>query len=120
MISLNLTPLFQARGIERPFSFLVKAGFSRESATKLINGGTASIRFSQLEKLCLLFICEPNDLFLFTPQADKQYPPDCPLFKIIKQEPTGQWEQAFATLPFSQLKELTRNIVNDAEAIKKG
>ena len=40
MLSLNLTPIFNARGITKPYTFLVKAGFTPHSANGIINSKT--------------------------------------------------------------------------------
>jgi DNA-binding Xre family transcriptional regulator len=112
MLSLNLTPIFKARGIERPFSFLVKAGLSPHSANAVLNSTTKSFRLDHIELLCRTLICEPNDLLLWTPDKDKQYSNDHPLFKLQQQDSSKDMKETMATIPYKQLKEITKQINN--------
>ena len=41
-------------------------GMSYQNFNKMINNETKSIRYENIETLCLLFECTPNDLFKFT------------------------------------------------------
>ncbi len=67
MLSLNLKPIFKARGIDRPFTFLVKAGLTSHAANTVLNSTTKSFRLDHIEVLCRTLVCEPNDLLLSTP-----------------------------------------------------
>jgi len=112
MLSLNLTPIFKARGIEKPFSYLVKAGLSAHSAHAIVNSNTRSFRLDHIELLCRTLICEPNDLLLWAPDKDKQYSDDHPLFKLQQQDNAKDMKKTMATLPYKQLKEITKQINN--------
>ena len=112
MLSLNLQPIFNARGIDRPFTFLVNAGFTRHSATIIINNNTKSLRFKHIELLCKVLFCEPNDLFLWTPEKGEHYAENFPLSKLKKSEPIGNWKETLAKMPFKDLKEVTKNIIS--------
>jgi DNA-binding Xre family transcriptional regulator len=119
MLTLQLAPIFKARGIERPFSFLVKAGLSRHAATRLLNGKPSVLRLDHLELLCRVLICDPHDLLVFTPENDQQYLPDHPLFKLKQKEPVGNLQQAIASMPYNQLKEVTKNILSGGQDVSK-
>lgn len=110
MLSLNLKPIFQARGIERPFSFMVKAGISPSSANAILDGSTRTFRLDHIELLCKILICEPNDLLLWTPNKDQQYSNDHPLFNLQQQDSFKDLKQTMATIPYKQLKEITKQI----------
>ncbi|HRH59369.1 MAG TPA: helix-turn-helix transcriptional regulator [Chitinophagaceae bacterium] len=109
MLSLNLAPIFKARGIERPYSFLVKAGFTYHSATNILNNNTRSIRFDHLELLCKALVCEPNDLLLYTPGSNP-LPDQHPLNNLIQTHHPADIKQTFATIPYKQLKEINKQI----------
>lgn len=109
MLSLNLTPIFKARGIERPYTFLVKAGLTYHTVTKILNNNTSSIRFDHIELLCKALICEPNDLFQYTP-GNTQLPDRHPLNNLIHTQSPADAKQPFATMPYKQLKEITAQI----------
>ena len=51
------------RGIQRPYSFLVKNGFAAQTATNWSQNYIGCVRAEQMEKLCMLLNCTPNDLF---------------------------------------------------------
>ncbi len=51
------------RGIERPYTFLVKNGFAAQTATDWSQNYIGCVRAEKLEKLCTLLNCTPNDLF---------------------------------------------------------
>ena len=110
MLSLNLKPIFQARGIERPFSFMVKAGISPASANAILDGSVRTFRLDHIELLCKILICEPNDLLLWAPNADQQYANDHPLFNLQQQDSLKDLKQTMATIPYKQLKEITKQI----------
>jgi DNA-binding Xre family transcriptional regulator len=112
MLTLNLKPIFQARGIERPYSFLVKSGFSYHTANLLLNSTTKSFRLDHIEKLCTILICEPNDLLLYSHYKDQQLPQEHPLNNLKQTENQKGIQQTLATMPYKQLKQITTQINN--------
>jgi hypothetical protein len=110
MLSLHLAPIFKARGITKPYSFLVKAGFTPFTATNIINYNSRVFRLDHIEMLCNILVCEPNDLLLFTPDKGRQYAPNNPLLKLAGDESNSNWPNTLATMPFKELKEATKNI----------
>ena len=110
MLSLNLAPIFNARGITKPHGFLVRNGFSPFTASRLMNNQTFVFRLQHMEKLCEVLVCEPNDLLLFTPNKNKLYPPNHPLLKL-KHDDSNNWSAAIAAMPFKELKEAANKII---------
>ena len=110
MLSLNLIPIFNARGIERPFTFLIKAGMTNNAAHAVLSSKTRHFRLDQIELLCRVLICEPSDIVVYTPEKDHPLPPDHPLNNLKKTETIGDIKQTLATMPFRQLKEITKQI----------
>ena len=112
MLTLNLAPIFRARGIEKPFTFLVNAGLPRHSATRLINNKPAVLRLDHMELLCRVLVCEPNDLLLFKPEKGQQYAANHPLLKLTQTLPASNWQQTLAEMPLKQLREITATITH--------
>ena len=112
MLTFNLKPIFQARGIERPYSFLVKSGFSYHTANLLLNSSTKSFRLDYIEKLCIALICEPNDLLAYKPNQNQQLFKEHPLNNLIQTENQKNFTQTLATMPYKQLKQITNQINN--------
>ncbi len=111
MLTLNLMPIFRLRGIEAPFSYLVQNGFSRHSATTLVNGDNRVLKLAHIEKLCDLLVCEPNDLLAWTADGRQKYPDNYPLAKL-KPQPVNDLKETLSKTPFSELKGITERIVN--------
>ena len=115
MLSLNLSPIFKARGITKPYSFLVKAGFTNFTASNILNSNTRVFRLDHIEMLCNVLVCEPNDLLLFTPDKSKQYAPNNPLLNLTHDDSNSNWPGTLASMPFKELKEATKIISNNTK-----
>lgn len=112
MLSLNLTPIFKMRGIEKPYTFLVKAGLSPNTATSILNNKTRTFRLDHIELLCDVLVCEPNDLLAWTPEKDRIYPDNHPLAKLKFQPAETGWVDTFSKMTYKELKEVTQSIIN--------
>ena len=110
MLSLNLAPIFSMRGIEKPYTFLVKAGLSPHSATTILNNKTRIFRLDHVELLCDILVCEPNDLLVWTPDKGKHYSENNPLVKL-KQQSEVSWQETISKMTFQELKEISNTIV---------
>ena len=110
MLSLEIRPVIKARGIEKPYTFLVKAGLSSHSATKILNNKTKVFRLKHIELLCKVLVCEPNDLLKWTPNKDEIYADNLPLIKLKRTEKLSDWKKTLDKMPFQELKEVTKRI----------
>jgi DNA-binding Xre family transcriptional regulator len=114
MITLHLNPIFIARAIDKPYSFLVRNGFTPQMAKGLIDGKRTNINLKYMERLCELLWCEPNDLFLWQPANGAQIAPEHPLRPLLKKDmvrPVSIREQ-LAKVP---LKELSKGFGRSEE-----
>ncbi len=93
MLTLNLTPIFKARNIVKPYSFLIKAGFTAHTATDIANGQKTAYSLAHIELLCRALYCTPNDLFLWKETKDEPLAPGHPLREV-----TGFAEDANALM----------------------
>ena len=112
MLTLNLTPIFRARGIQKPYSFLVKAGLSPHSANIILSSRTRIFRLDHIELLCNVLNCEPNDLLKWTPENGKIYAENNSLNKLIQAEPETTIQETITSIPYKELKELTKTFNN--------
>ncbi len=115
MLKLHLDPIFKARGIAKPYTFLVKAGLTSATAYMLLEGKSRSIKLDHVELLCRLLVCEPNDLMVWTPDKERNYAANHPLFKLRAQDEGSGWEETLGSLPFKELRELTKSIAAKKE-----
>ena len=112
MLYLHLSPIFAARGIKRPYSFLVKAGFTHHTATNVLKSSTCAIRLDHIEDLCRVLVCEPNDLFAWVPDKNVLYPAQNPLEKFRPSDPDVTFNNTLVTMHFSELKKVTKDFLN--------
>jgi DNA-binding Xre family transcriptional regulator len=71
MLRFNFTRLFKARGIDKPYRYLLNAGYSSNYASRIGNNRIQRIDLQELEKFCELFQCTPNDLLQWFPDKDE-------------------------------------------------
>ena len=62
MIKLRVDKLLESKGMTR-YALYKHLGMSYQNFNKIINNQTKSIRYEMIETLCVVFDCEPNDLF---------------------------------------------------------
>ena len=65
MVKLDALKLLQKRGHTKYWLYK-RLGMTYQSFHKMVNNQTASIRYENIEALCQLLECPPNDLFTFT------------------------------------------------------
>ena len=65
MIKLNVVPLLEKKG-KTKYWLYKQLGMSYQNFKRMINNETKSIRYENIETICLLLECEPNDLFEIT------------------------------------------------------
>lgn len=64
MVRLNVLNLLKQQGHTKYWLY-IQLGMSYQNFNKMVNNETASIRYENIEALCQLLSCTPNDLFLF-------------------------------------------------------
>ena len=64
MVRLNALSLLQVQGKTKYWLFK-QMGMSYQNFNKMINNQTSSVRYENIELLCRLLHCTPNELFLF-------------------------------------------------------
>ncbi|MDW7694537.1 helix-turn-helix transcriptional regulator [Flammeovirgaceae bacterium SG7u.111] len=112
MMYYNFKRVFKARGIERPFSFLQKAGFSDNFASKCNRNLIRRLELRELEKLCYLLRCTPNDLIVWEPDDASPLDKNHPLMEIKKPEKTVDMTKALNSVPLHQLAEIEQMILD--------
>ena len=106
------------RGIEKPFSFLVKNGFTYNVAHRIINSKTDKLSIKHIEQLCFILNCTPNDLMEYTPNTKKGENKDHPLNQLIRKKRERKYKHLMRELPIDKLdklEELLSKLDNKAE-----
>ena len=114
MLRFNFDRIYKIRGIERPFSYLVSRGFSASYATRMNNRNLRSINFNQLERLCELFQCTPNDLMEWKPGKDVTDPSSHALKDLIRTDHVSRINSLLGKIPVSDLDEIENYIKTKA------
>ena len=65
MIKLDVLRLLEEQG-KTKYWLYKQLGMSYQNFSKMINNQTKSIRYENIETMCLLLNCTPNDLFIIT------------------------------------------------------
>ena len=65
MIKLDVLRLLEEQG-KTKYWLYKQLGMSYQNFSKMINNQTKSIRYENIETMCRLFDCTPNDLFEIT------------------------------------------------------
>lgn len=65
MIQLDVLRLLQEQGKSKYWLYK-QLGMSYQNFSKMVNNETKSIRYENIEAMCQLLNCTPNDLFRFT------------------------------------------------------
>ena len=64
MVRLNVLELLQQQGHTKYWLY-IQLGMSYQNFNKMVNNQTASIRYENIEALCQILGCTPNELFVF-------------------------------------------------------
>lgn len=65
-----------------------------------------NINVDEMERLCLLLNCTPNDIFEWCPGKNIKDPSTCPLSVLIREEKVGVINELFKELPLEKLIEI--------------
>lgn len=65
MIKLNALELLEKQG-KTKYWLYKQLGMSYQNFSRMINNETKSIQYENIEAMCLLLKCTPNDLLIFT------------------------------------------------------
>ena len=64
MVKLNVLELLKKEEKTKYWLYM-QLGMSYQNFNKMVNNETKSIRYDNIEALCKIFNCKPNDLFVF-------------------------------------------------------
>lgn len=110
MITYNFDRIFKARAIERPFTFLRKAGFSDNFATKIKNNKVLRLNLIEIERLCIVLRCTPNDFYIWEPDNDNNVDKEHPINLIKKSDKAINLSKILNSIPLGQLDEIEKLI----------
>ena len=65
MIKLDVLRILEEQG-KTKYWLYKQLGMSYQNFSRMVNNQTKSIRYENIETMCLLLNCTPNDLFVIT------------------------------------------------------
>ena len=110
MLKFNFKRVFRARGIDKPFSFLVNYGYSNNSATRIVNNRIIQINMKDMEKLCVLLNCTPNDFFDWVPENPDADNGQHPLNSLKRGDQMVHLGQLINNIPIDKLADIENMI----------
>ena len=84
-LQFDVQRMLKIRGVQTFAPFMKAAGISYKTALDMVAGRYGSIKWSQMEKLCLALNCTPNDLFKWKGDGS-DLPANSELLKLIRPE----------------------------------
>ena len=115
MLVFNLSRVLALRGVDKPFSYLVKIGFYRTVASNLLNNKTVNIKISHIERLCRALNCTPSDLFEWKPRENETLGESHAL-NSLKRNSAQQFSRILKEIPVEKLEkagELLNQLKNE-------
>ena len=112
MLRYNFSRILKARGIEKPVVYLKSAGFSTNFAVKVMYNRVVRINLRELERLCLLLQCTPNDFYEWIPEKDTQTDANHPLNAIKKSDKVIDLTKMLNSIPLAYLEDI-ESVINE-------
>jgi DNA-binding Xre family transcriptional regulator len=106
MLTFNFTRIFKSRGIDKPFSYLVKLGYSDNFATRIVNNRIERLNLKDIEKLCEHFQCTPNDLLEWIPSNQDLNNETHPLISIKRSNKVVELTKILNSIPLDKLNDI--------------
>lgn len=113
MLNFNFTRIFKARGIDKPFTFLVKAGYSASFATRVVNNKVRQLNLVEIEKLCVILQCTPNELLEWIPGQNYNAEQGHPLSSLQRIGNDSRINRILYTIPVDRLPEIEQLILKE-------
>ncbi len=91
------------RGIDTPFAYLVGLGFSRATASNLLNDRVIQVKVTQIETICRALNCTPNDLYEWKDDVGRPVSENHPLNALKREGTPARLSQIVKDIPVEKL-----------------
>jgi hypothetical protein len=113
MLKFNFTRVFKAKGIDRPYTYLVKAGYSASFATRAVNNKVRRLNLADVEKLCVMLQCTPNDLLEWVPNKNFSTEQGHPLSSLQRISNDSRINSILYNIPVDRLSDIEQLILKE-------
>ena len=117
MLRYNFERVLKARGIDRPYAYLVQQGVHGHLASGIRKNKVRLLRMDSLEKLCLILHCTPNDVMEWIPDEQQASDKNQPLNSLKRTDAIIHLTQTLNALPLEKVEEIMKSI--DEQVNKK-
>lgn len=111
MLRYNFKRILKLRRIDKPFSYLVKQGYSDNFATRISNNRVERLSLDDLLKLCELFQCTPNDLMEWIPGEKDANNTNHPLISLKRDNKAINLQEMLNKVPLDKIAEIEDLII---------
>jgi DNA-binding Xre family transcriptional regulator len=115
MLSYNFTRILRSRGVDKPFSYLVKHGFSDNFSSRIANNRVSRLNLSEMEKLCELFHCTPNEIMEWIPGSSDIENINHPLYPLKRSNKVVELTKMLNSIPLDKLNDIENIIKKEIE-----
>jgi DNA-binding Xre family transcriptional regulator len=115
MLRLNIQRNLAGRAIDKPYTYLVKHGFSKNLASRIKTSKMKQMKLADIERLCLLFQCTPNELLEWVPAEKENDAAAQPLRDLIRVNANVNIRAILNALPYAQIAEMEKMISEKAK-----
>lgn len=115
MLKLNLRRFFAGRAIVKPYRYLLDQGFNRTFAGQMSAGKIKRISLADLEHLCRIFQCTPNEVLEWVPDANEKDAVSNPLAALIRVDTSVDLIALLNALPYNKLEEMQKLMIEKAK-----
>lgn len=95
--------MIRMRGHSNPLRYLQEQGFPYRVCYFMLKGSVTLVKFSQLEQLCRLLHCTPNDLLEWVPKEETPEELSLPLSKLLRRNTSAPLVNAIQSIPSDKL-----------------
>jgi len=117
MLNYNFDRVFRARGIDKPFTYLKKAGFSDNFASKVKNNRVSRLNLKEIERICIVLKCTPNDIMEWQPVSDNETIESHPLSELRKTVTDVDLVKTISSIPLGQVGRIEKLIKEEIMAL---
>lgn len=115
MLVYNFKRHFLSRGVKFPVSWLMQRGFSDKFASGVANERYRKMSLSDLERLCYVFQCTPNDLLEWTPNKTDEDVKSHFMAPLFRGQKVMDLTKTLNSVPFDKLLEIEKLIQAELE-----
>lgn len=111
MLKIDINRIARKKGIMDATELLRNIGYERHKAWRMTSGRMKKWDMKDIEKLCELFKCSPNDLYVFVPEKGKVYAEGHGLRQLIRMNEGFDVVSYMRGLGGDEVKEIEKKIL---------